>query len=133
MAVSEESRYHLYQRLEEVLGPKEATVLMEHLPPVGWADVATKRDLDALETRLDARLAQMDARFDRVDARLAQMDARFDRVDGRFEEVDARFDRFERKLEDLPREFRSLLISVMSIMAVLFATMAGAIVAAIKI
>ncbi len=48
MAISEESRYHLYQRLEEVLGVEEATTLMEHLPPVGWADVATKRDLDAL-------------------------------------------------------------------------------------
>jgi sulfate adenylyltransferase subunit 1 len=23
---------------------------MEHLPPVGWTDVATKRDLDTLET-----------------------------------------------------------------------------------
>ena len=48
MAISEESRHHLYQRLEEVLGVDDAATLMEHLPPVGWADVATKRDLDAL-------------------------------------------------------------------------------------
>jgi hypothetical protein len=48
IAISEESRYHLYQRSEEVLGVEEAATLMEHLPPVGWADVATKRDIDAL-------------------------------------------------------------------------------------
>ena len=47
MAVDERSRHQLYLKLEEVLGPEEATVLMEYLPPVGWADVATKRDLDA--------------------------------------------------------------------------------------
>lgn len=29
---------------------------MEYLPPVGWADVATKRDLDALEERFELRL-----------------------------------------------------------------------------
>jgi hypothetical protein len=28
---------------------------MEMLPPVGWADVATKRDLDHLDARIDAR------------------------------------------------------------------------------
>ncbi len=119
MAISEESRHHLYQRLEQVLGAEEAAVLIQHLPPVGWADVATKRDLDALETRVGMR-------FDRVDDRFAVMDRRFEQIDHRFEQIDRRFD------EQL-KEFRSLLVSVMSVMAVLFATMAGAIVAAIKI
>jgi hypothetical protein len=48
MAIDERARHQLYQKLEEVLGSQEATVLMEHLPPVGWADVATKRDLEHL-------------------------------------------------------------------------------------
>ena len=42
--------------LEEVLGREEASTLMEHLPPVGWADVATKRDIDHLGTTLGATL-----------------------------------------------------------------------------
>jgi hypothetical protein len=46
MAVDERSRHELHVRLEEILGPEVAATLMEHLPPAGWADVATKRDLD---------------------------------------------------------------------------------------
>ena len=38
MAIDERSRHELFVRLEEVLGEEHATVLMEHLPPVGWAD-----------------------------------------------------------------------------------------------
>ncbi len=49
MSITEETRHPLYEKLEEVLGSDEAATLMEHLPPVGWADVATKRDLDALQ------------------------------------------------------------------------------------
>jgi len=52
MAVDERRRHEMYLKLEEVLGPDEATTLMEHLPPVGWADVATKRDLDHLSDRI---------------------------------------------------------------------------------
>lgn len=44
--ITEESRFQLHQQLEEQLGTGEAATLMEHLPPVGWADVATKRDLE---------------------------------------------------------------------------------------
>jgi hypothetical protein len=48
MVIDEGSRHRLHGKLEQVLGPQEAETLMAHLPPVGWADVATKRDLDAL-------------------------------------------------------------------------------------
>jgi hypothetical protein len=47
MAVDEQARHELYNRLVETLGPTHTGTLMEHLPPVGWADVATKRDMDA--------------------------------------------------------------------------------------
>jgi hypothetical protein len=46
VAITEETRHQLFQRLEQVLGADEAATLMEHLPPVGWADVATKHDLE---------------------------------------------------------------------------------------
>ena len=48
MAIDERRRHDLYVRAEEVLGPEPANTLMELLPPVGWGDVATKRDLDNL-------------------------------------------------------------------------------------
>jgi hypothetical protein len=63
MAITEKSRHELYQRLEKILGPEEATTLMEHLPPVGWADVATKADLHQLETRLDLKFEALEARL----------------------------------------------------------------------
>ena len=62
MVLDERSRHQLFQRLEAVLGAEEATTLMEHLPPVGWADVVTKHDLDlrleVLENRLLATIRQ---------------------------------------------------------------------------
>jgi signal-transduction protein with cAMP-binding, CBS, and nucleotidyltransferase domain len=48
MPVDERSRHALYLRLEQVLGHEEATTLMESLPPVGWAEVASKEDVERL-------------------------------------------------------------------------------------
>jgi hypothetical protein len=55
MAVDERRRLQLADAAKRSLGDDAGITLMELLPPVGWADVATKRDLDALELRLEAR------------------------------------------------------------------------------
>ncbi|MEX2457410.1 MAG: hypothetical protein WD770_00305 [Actinomycetota bacterium] len=46
MAIDERTRHRLFLKLEDKLGSDDAAALMELLPPVGWADVATKHDLD---------------------------------------------------------------------------------------
>ena len=74
MSISEQQRLHLFHRLEERLGAEEAGTMMELLPPVGWADVATKTDL-----------AHLERRFDRLEDRFDRLEDRFDRLDGRLE------------------------------------------------
>lgn len=56
MAIDERARHELYQRLEQTLGEEATSTLMSYLPPVGWADVATKTDLVSLENKILAEL-----------------------------------------------------------------------------
>jgi hypothetical protein len=55
MSVDERRRLQLADAAKRALGDDAGITLMEMLPPVGWADVATKQDLDILEARLEAR------------------------------------------------------------------------------
>lgn len=105
MSITEDSRHTLFQTLIEVLGREQAITLMEHLPPVGWADVATKRDLDHLEFVLRARIDQVDSRFDQVDSRFESVDSRFESVDARFDAVDARFDAVDARFAAIDSRF----------------------------
>jgi hypothetical protein len=66
MVVDERARHELFGRLEDVLGAKHAVTLMEHMPPVGWADVATKHDLAVLKRDLDALEERLELRIDGV-------------------------------------------------------------------
>lgn len=103
MSITNEDRYDLQAKANHVVGRKEGTTLMELLPPVGWADVATKRDLDQLEARLIAqferRFVGIDHRFVGIDQRFVGIDQRFERVDQQFEHVDDRFDRVDQQFE----------------------------------
>lgn len=62
--LDERARHELYRAAEQLLGEKQANTLMSLLPPVGWADVATKDDLHQLEARMDVRFAEMESRLE---------------------------------------------------------------------
>jgi len=64
MVIDEGVRHRMHSKLEELMGEELGNALMAHLPPVGWADVATKRDLEELERRLDLRFEQMVSKVD---------------------------------------------------------------------
>jgi hypothetical protein len=56
MAVDERHRLQLADAAKRAFGDDAGITLMELLPPVGWADVATKQDLELLELKLEAKL-----------------------------------------------------------------------------
>jgi hypothetical protein len=78
MAIDERARHELHRKLEEVLGADEAATLMAHLPPVGWADVATKHDVILLKGDLAQLEERMNLRFEMVNQRFDSMEARFE-------------------------------------------------------
>jgi hypothetical protein len=68
------------------MGEERAATMMNLVPPVGWADVATKHDLDELDSRLTSRI---DALESKIDARFETFESKIDGLEHRF---DAKFD-----------------------------------------
>ncbi|MCA1844949.1 MAG: DUF1640 domain-containing protein, partial [Actinobacteria bacterium] len=63
MVISDESRHEMFTALEGAIGRPATATLMAHLPPVGWAEVATKSDLRTevalLRSELRAEIAEL--------------------------------------------------------------------------
>lgn len=119
MTIDERNRLQLAEAAKRVLGDDEGITLMELLPPVGSADVATRHDLAMLETR-------MDARFDQVDARFAQVDGKLDQLEGRF---DTKLEVLEHKFTAaLHQELRSKTWKVLAVVVTAMSAMFGALV-----
>jgi len=127
MAVDERSRHELYRRLEEVLGADAASTLIEHLPPVGWADVATKNDLAGLEQRMDLRFARLDerleGRFNAIAERFTAMD---DRITAATSDLRATFEHEMRlQSESFGQQLRSHTATMVFGLVSVVLTMAG--------
>jgi len=111
---------------------------MELLPPVGWADVATRHDLLALEQRIDLRFDASAERSDRkLDGLESRMEFRFAAVDAQFVGMRAGFAAVDMKLDlqraeligEMDRRFRTQTLVMVST----FTALAGVIVAAVRL
>jgi hypothetical protein len=104
MAVDERGRLQLADAAKRAFGDEAGITLMELLPPVGWADVATKQDL-------------------------ARLDLRFDALEGRMDAFESRLDRMESKFDDVGRELRAQTWKLMTLMV----AVVGVVVAAVRL
>jgi len=100
MTITDADRHRLYDALVATLGEQEAAILMEHLPPVGWADVATKTDLEHLRAATKADIEHLristKAEFDGLRAAtkadINELKADFNELRGEFNGLRAEFE-----------------------------------------
>jgi hypothetical protein len=109
MSVTESERHQLFSWFEEHMGRERAATMMNLVPPAGWAEVATRHDLDELDGRLTTRIDALESKFD----------ARFDALDYKFESLEHRLDRkLEQMRSELMRTFGTwLLLSQAAVIA----------------
>ena len=111
MTITDGSRHQLHQSLDLAIGEENAAVLMEHLPPVGWADVATRRDLDhqSLMINKDLELLGANLRTEMAELRTG--------LQGETAELRTSLVHLELRMEQL---FSRLLLQLLATMAGLF-------------
>lgn len=58
MPTSDHDRRELYTALEATMGSNAAGILMDHLPPSGWGDLATRHDVALAVETLKAEISE---------------------------------------------------------------------------
>ena len=61
MTSTDNDRRILHSAIESACGPRPAEILMEHLPPAGWRDLATKEDLALARSDIQVELEKLRA------------------------------------------------------------------------
>jgi tetrahydromethanopterin S-methyltransferase subunit G len=95
MTISEDQRFRMHLELRKVLGDEVGNTVMEHLPPLGWGDVARSKDISHLSDRIDYVEQSLSARIDNVEQSLS---ARIDHVE---QSLSARIDHVEQRLKGI--------------------------------
>ena len=113
MSISEQARHQLHTRLEQLLGTDEAATLIAYLPPVGWHDVATKRDLDAAVSTLRGEFHR---ELGELRGEFGQLRGEFGQLRGEFGELRGEFGAMRGELKaEIRTQTRSLFLSLVGL------------------
>jgi hypothetical protein len=124
MAIDETARFELHEGLREVLGDTRADSLMSLLPPTGWADVATKHDLDVVRDDVARLRDELGREIAGVRDDMARMEVR---LEARFDErITYAVDTIEARLmaafhREMIRQFWALAGTLVAIAGILSA------------
>ena len=119
MSSGEADRLTLHQTLRGLMPENVADILMAHLPPVGWSNVATKDDINLLRVEMNQRFTLVDEKFKQIDPRFTTTDERFKQIDARFDQIDEKFDRLETKIDQLASMKRYVITTGISLAALI--------------
>ncbi len=89
MSISEAERHEIYELIRAATSDRVANNVMSLLPPVGWADVATKTDLESLRTEMHAEFGSVGSEFGSVRSEFGSVRSEFDSVRTEFSVVRA--------------------------------------------
>jgi hypothetical protein len=93
MSISENERHQLFTWFEEQMGIERAATMTNLVPPVGWGDIATRRDFVNLDSKIHGAAEGLDAKIDRAVERLdAKIDGAVDRLDAKIDAVAGQLD-----------------------------------------
>ena len=121
MTVDQRERRVLQEALVNALGTEPTDTLMDYLPPVGWADVATKSDLEhhaaAAKSGLEhhAAATRTDLAHHRAETR-AQLERHRAEVRAELAALE------KRVMIQLHKELRTQFLSLVTVMSMLFGT-----------
>ncbi|NBU38298.1 MAG: hypothetical protein EBS32_08735 [Actinobacteria bacterium] len=94
MQITEADRLDMLAELRRCHGERIGDIIVEHLPPAGWGDLARQVDISRLEQRIDASdlaraqdIARLERRIEASDlahqADIARLEREIARLDGR--------------------------------------------------
>jgi hypothetical protein len=97
MSINESERFIMLVGLRKGLGDEVADILMQHLPPSGWSDVARQSDINRLESRMD----RLESRMDRLELSFYRLEERVGKVENQLIKVEAAVESLQGSVKQL--------------------------------